>query len=130
MHEAGRGEAVRRSAREGDPDRALSALFAPRDARSDLFALYAFNVELARIAEQVSEPHLGAIKLQWWRDAVDQAAYGVTTGQPVARLARSRVESCTALTTVGTPAESANASWRAASRSFDSFGCGAVQLAD
>ena len=84
MHEAGRGEAVRRSAREGDPDRALSALFAPRDARADLFALYAFNVELARIAEQVSEPDLGAIKLQWWRDAVDQAASGVTTGQPVA----------------------------------------------
>ena len=83
MHEAERGKTVRAIARAGDPDRALSALFAPRDARADLFALYAFNVELARIAEQVSEPDLGAIKLQWWRDAVDQAASGETTGHPV-----------------------------------------------
>ena len=84
MHEAERGDTVRRIARSGDPDRALAALFAPRETRADLLTLYAFNVELARIAEQVSEPDLGAIKLQWWRDAVDQAASGVTTGQPVA----------------------------------------------
>ena len=44
------------------------------------------------------------------------------TGQPVARLARSRVESATALTTVGTPAASANASSRAAIRSLESVG--------
>src|SRR5918994_1376818 len=44
------------------------------------------------------------------------------TGHPVARLAHSRVESSTALTTVGTPAASANASSRAAMRSFDRVG--------
>jgi phytoene synthase len=84
LHAAERGETVRAIARAGDPDRALSALFAPRDARPDLFALYALNVELARIAEQVSEPDLGAIKLQWWREAIDKAASGETTGHPVA----------------------------------------------
>jgi 15-cis-phytoene synthase len=84
LHEAGRGETVRRIARSGDPDRALAALFAPRDFRADLLALYAFNVELARIAEQVSEPELGAIRLQWWRDALDRAAKGEATGHPVA----------------------------------------------
>jgi phytoene synthase len=84
LHEAERGKTVRAIARAGDPDRALSALFAPRDARPDLFALYAFNVELARIAEQVSEPDLGAIKLQWWREAIDKAASGDVTGHPVA----------------------------------------------
>ena len=84
MHEAERSETVRAIARAGDPDRALSALFAPRDERADLFALYAFNVELARVAEQVSEPELGAIKLQWWREAIDKAASGETTGHPVA----------------------------------------------
>ena len=84
MHEAERGETVRTIARAGDPDRALSALFAPRDARAGLFALYAFNVELARIAEQTSEPDLGAIKLQWWRDAVAKATSGEVTGHPVA----------------------------------------------
>ena len=84
MHERERGDTVRRIARSGDSDRTLAALFAPREARTDLFALYAFNVELARIAEQVSEPALGAIRLQWWREALDRAAKGETTGHPVA----------------------------------------------
>jgi phytoene synthase len=84
LHEAEREEAVRRIAREADPDRSLSALFAPREARADLFALYAFNAELARIAELVSEPGLGAIRLQWWREAVERAASGEAIGQPVA----------------------------------------------
>ena len=84
MHESERGDTVRRIARSGDPDRTLAALFAPRGCRADLFALYAFNVELARIAEQASEPALGAIRLQWWREALDRAANGETTGHPVA----------------------------------------------
>lgn len=102
MHEAGRGDTVRRIARSGDPDRALTALFAPREGRADLLALYAFNVELARIAEQVSEPGLGAIRLQWWREALERAAKGEATGHPVAdalgaaltrrKLSRQRLE--------------------------------------
>jgi phytoene synthase len=84
LHEAEPVDTVRRIARSGDPDRALAALFAPREARADLFALYAFNVELARIAEQVSEPELGAIRLQWWREALERAAKGEATGHPVA----------------------------------------------
>lgn len=84
LAEAERGDTVRRIARSGDPDRALAALFAPRDGRADLIALYAFNVELARIAEQVSEPELGAIRLQWWREALPRAAHGEATGHPVA----------------------------------------------
>jgi len=84
LHEAERGDTVRHIARSGDPDRTLAALFAPREARADLFALYAFNVELARIAEQVSEPELGAIRLQWWREALERAAKGEATGHPVA----------------------------------------------
>jgi phytoene synthase len=84
LHAAERGETVRRIARSGDPDRALAALFAPREVRPDLLALYAFNIELARIAEQVSEPELGAIRLQWWRDALDRLAEGEVIGHPVA----------------------------------------------
>ena len=83
MDERERNAAVRAIAREGDPDRYLSALFAPSDAREGLFALYAFNAELARIAEQVTEPELGEIRLQWWRDALDHAAAGESTGHPV-----------------------------------------------
>jgi 15-cis-phytoene synthase len=82
--DAERSKSVRRIARAADPDRTLAALFAPRTARDDLFALFAFNAELARIADQVTEPGLGAIRLQWWRDAIDTAARGQATGQPVA----------------------------------------------
>jgi phytoene synthase len=75
--------AVRTIARDGDPDRYASALFAPRASRERLFALYAFNVELAHVAEQVSEPQLGEIRLQWWRDVLGQACAGEATGHPV-----------------------------------------------
>jgi len=84
LDDAERRNAVRRVARAADPDRALAALFAPPEARADLFALYAFNAELARIADQVTEPGLGAIRLQWWREAVEHAASGETVGHPVA----------------------------------------------
>jgi phytoene synthase len=84
LHESGRDETVRRTARAGDPDRALAAAFAPREARLDLLTLCAFNVELARIAEQVSEPGLGEIRLQWWREAIERARQGEAAGQPVA----------------------------------------------
>jgi len=84
LDERQRNAAVRTIAREGDPDRYLSALFAAPDARDGLFALYAFNAELARVAEQVTEPGLGEIRLQWWRDALEHAAAGMSTGHPVA----------------------------------------------
>lgn len=84
MDDRERSVAVRRIARAADPDRALAALFATSEARDDLFALYAFNAELARIADQVTEPDLGAIRLQWWRDAIEQAASDEPIGHPVA----------------------------------------------
>jgi phytoene synthase len=84
VDEAERAVAVRRIARAADPDRAIATLFAPAEARDDLFALYAFNAELARIADQVSEPALGAIRLQWWREAIERAAGGEATGHLVA----------------------------------------------
>jgi phytoene synthase len=57
--------------RRHDRDRFLTGLFAPADRRDDLYALYAFNLEIARVRELVSEPMLGQIRLQWWRDTID-----------------------------------------------------------
>jgi NADH dehydrogenase [ubiquinone] 1 alpha subcomplex assembly factor 6 len=64
-----------------DSDRFQTALFAPAAYREALFALYAFNYEIARVRESVREAMLGQIRLQWWREAID-AAYG---GGPVRR---------------------------------------------
>lgn len=67
------GAALRRA----DPDRFLTALFAPAGPRREaLFALYAFNHELARAREVASEPTLGLIRLHWWREAVEEAVAG------------------------------------------------------
>jgi phytoene synthase len=49
------------------------ALFAPADRRHELFALYAFNYEIARVRESVTQPMLGQIRLQWWREVIDAA---------------------------------------------------------
>jgi phytoene synthase len=62
--------------RRHDPDRYLTALFAPPARRESLFALYAFNLEIARTGEAAREPMMGRIRLQWWRDAVAEAAAG------------------------------------------------------
>jgi len=60
--------------RRHDHDRFQTALFAPAARREALFALYAFNYEVARVRETVSEPVLGQIRLQWWRESI-AAAY-------------------------------------------------------
>jgi phytoene synthase len=65
-----------RQVRRLDRDRYLTCLFAPAARRQGLFALYAFNLEVARTAEVVSEPMLGKIRLQWWRDALEEIHAG------------------------------------------------------
>ena len=60
--------------RRHDPDRFLTALFAPAERRDALLALYAFNHELARAREVASVPTLALIRLQWWRETVEGAA--------------------------------------------------------
>ncbi len=62
--------------RRHDSDRYLAALFAPSPLRPHLYALYAFNYEVARIAESVNEPMMAEIRRQWWRETVDEAALG------------------------------------------------------
>src|SRR3984957_6677907 len=62
--------------RHHDRDRFQTALFAPARDREALFALYAFNYEIARVRESVREPMLGQIRLQWWREAIATAYEG------------------------------------------------------
>jgi phytoene synthase len=59
--------------RRRDPDRFLTALFAPPARRGAVLALYAFNHELARAREATREPGLALIRLQWWREVVEGA---------------------------------------------------------
>ncbi len=60
--------------RRHDRDRYQTALFAPAAHREALFALYAFNYEIARVRDSVNQPALGQIRLEWWRENI-AAAY-------------------------------------------------------
>ncbi|MDF1721870.1 MAG: squalene/phytoene synthase family protein [Minwuia sp.] len=69
--------------RADDPDRFYTAMFAAEPGRSNLMALYAFNLEVARTRERVSEPMLGQIRLQWWREALDEITADKPRNHPV-----------------------------------------------
>jgi phytoene synthase len=68
--------------RDADKDRFVATLFAAAPRRRALHALYAFNVELARVRDVAREPMPGEIRLQWWREVLG----GTRTGEagPVA----------------------------------------------
>jgi phytoene/squalene synthetase len=76
--------------RRVDPDRYLSSLFAPHALRAGLNVLYAFNYEVAKTAETVSQPIAGEIRLQWWRDRIAELYRGAAIDQPLVE-ALSRV---------------------------------------
>lgn len=67
-----------------DPDRYLACLFAPKASRGPLFSLYAFNAEIARIREIVSEPMPGEIRHQWWREALSCCGAEAAAQNPIA----------------------------------------------
>ena len=68
--------------RRADRDRFLGALFAPMPNRAGLLALLAFDHELGRTPAVTREPMLARIRLEWWREAVAEAA---GTGRPRAQ---------------------------------------------
>ncbi|MEM7652544.1 MAG: squalene/phytoene synthase family protein, partial [Pseudomonadota bacterium] len=59
-------------ARNADPDRFFCMAFAPLSQRESLFTLMAFNHEVAKTRSVVSEALLGRIRLQWWREAIEE----------------------------------------------------------
>jgi len=79
--------------RRHDRDRFATAMFAPEHRRENLFALYAFNYELAKVRESVREPMMGRVRLQWWRDTLAEIAAGQAprrheVAEPLARVIR------------------------------------------
>jgi phytoene synthase len=82
---AGEASSLAALVRHHDRDRYQTALFAPARRREALLALYAFNYEIARVRETVTQPMLGQIRLQWWREVLDTAYAGAPARQhPVA----------------------------------------------
>lgn len=61
-----------------DPDRFMAAMAAPVASRAVLFPIYALNVEVARAPWVTQEAMIAEMRLQWWRDALQQIAKGPT----------------------------------------------------
>ena len=70
--------------RAADPDHYFATLFAPEPARHALFAILAFDCEIARIRQIVSEPLPGEVRIQWWRDMIEGGG-AQSVGHPLAR---------------------------------------------
>jgi 15-cis-phytoene synthase len=77
--------------RAADKDRYLATLFAPAEHRAALFALYAFNLEVARVREVIRDPLAGEIRLQWWNDVLHGVDRGEIEAHPVASALRATI---------------------------------------
>lgn len=84
---------------KSDPDRFLAAMAAPVQARPLLFALYSFNIELARAPWASQETMIAEMRVQWWRDAGAEIAGGKPVRRhyvatPLGRLLRPELAAC------------------------------------
>ncbi|WP_380052534.1 phytoene/squalene synthase family protein [Falsihalocynthiibacter sp. SS001] len=61
---------------KGDPDRFLATMAAAPELRGGLFAMAAYNLELARAPWASKEPMIAEMRLQWWRDLVEELGQG------------------------------------------------------
>jgi phytoene synthase len=78
--------------REHDFGGYAATLFVSPEIRRALLSLYAFNVEIVRVRDQVTQPLPGEIRLQWWRDMLTGEAHGGVEGNPVAAELLSTVQ--------------------------------------
>ena len=70
--------------RSHDFTRYAATLLVSENQRRALLALYAFNVEVSRVREMVTQPLTGEIRLQWWSDMLSGQGHGGIEGNPVA----------------------------------------------
>jgi 15-cis-phytoene synthase len=78
--------------RQADRDSFIAALFAPAGKRNALYALYAFNAEIARVREAAHAALPGEIRLQWWSDVIAGERTDEARANPVAAALLSVME--------------------------------------
>ncbi|EPE05547.1 squalene phytoene synthase [Ophiostoma piceae UAMH 11346] len=72
--------------RAGDYDAHLASHFLPSGARDAYLALRTLNLELSRLPETVSNPTIGAMRMQFWKDAINKTFEGTPPREPVSLL--------------------------------------------
>lgn len=66
-----------------DPDRILALAYVPASRRPAVAALWALDAALGRVLAAGREPMVGAIKLAWWREALERLDHAPPPGEPV-----------------------------------------------
>jgi len=61
---------------KGDPDRFNALRAAPEAMQQVMWPLLALNLEVARAPWVASEPMIAEMRMQWWRDALEEIAEG------------------------------------------------------
>lgn len=77
--------------RQADPAQFFATLFVPEDKRAAVMTLRAFAAEMARIPLIVSEPGLGEIRFQWWREVLSGERAGEAASHPLAAALRETI---------------------------------------
>ncbi|MFN3827914.1 MAG: squalene/phytoene synthase family protein [Micavibrio sp.] len=71
-------------AQQNDPDRFFLTLMEASAYREALWTIIAFYHEIAKTREIVSDPSLGYMRLQWWRESLEKIYAGhVTQGHEI-----------------------------------------------
>lgn len=70
--------------RKSDYENFLCTLLLQRSIKPAAFAIRAFNVEVAQVEDQVSNSHIGAMRLQFWNDALNNIYNDRPPKSPVA----------------------------------------------
>lgn len=66
-----------------DPERWLAVCYAPKRSRAALAALFALDVNLGGVVASTSEPMIGALRLAWWREALEKLPQSPAPAEPV-----------------------------------------------
>ncbi|XP_020379901.1 NADH dehydrogenase (ubiquinone) complex I, assembly factor 6 isoform X2 [Rhincodon typus] len=70
--------------RNRDYEGFLSSLLLPAEFRNSVFALRAFNVELAQVQDLVSQKTIGLMRMQFWRQVIENIYSDNPPHQPIA----------------------------------------------
>lgn len=68
-----------------DPERALVLAYAPARYRAALTVLWQLDERLGSVVASTSEPMIGAIRLAWWREALEALDRAVVPDEPLLR---------------------------------------------
>nr|CAD7452260.1 unnamed protein product [Timema tahoe] len=72
------------SDRQFDHENFLCTLLLPHDCRTSAFAIRAFNIEVARVQDQISDPRIGQMRLKFWEDIIESIFKNKAHKHPVA----------------------------------------------